>query len=129
MSTSVLVPIAICVVLPVMIVWIVFRTIMNADNKRAQVLTEAIKSNNGIDADRLAEAMTKKTRTPREILNLRLLRGCIFSLTGLAMMIAPCIFDMFDLFAWPQSIGLILTAIGISYLVVYFVTKRQTEEA
>ena len=49
---AVLIPIFICVVLPVLIVWIVFRATMNNDNKRAEVLIKAIEANNGIDADR-----------------------------------------------------------------------------
>ncbi|MDE6125883.1 MAG: hypothetical protein K2G30_02905, partial [Muribaculaceae bacterium] len=63
--------------------FIVFRAAMNSDNKRAEILIKAIETNNGIDADRLAQALEKPRKTPREILNLRLLRGCIFSLIGL----------------------------------------------
>ena len=72
---AVLIPIFICVVLPVLIVWIVFRAAMNNDNKRAEVLIKAIEANNGIDADRLADALGKPRKTAREILNLRLLLG------------------------------------------------------
>ncbi len=123
------IPIAICVVLPVMVVWITFRAQMNRDNKRTEVLIKAIESNNGIDADKLAEAMSKPRKTASEILNQRLLRGCIFSLVGLALMISSVIMgiggeDMFDnvpgLFLFT---GLASVAVGISYLIVYFVTR------
>ena len=81
--TGILVPIFICVVLPVAIVLIVFLYNMNSDNKRAQVLIKAIEANKDIDTDKLAEAFSKPRRSPREILNLRLLRGSIFTLCGL----------------------------------------------
>ena len=57
--TAILVPIFVCVVLPVAIVAIVFAAAMNNDNKRAKVLIKAIESNCGIDADKLAEALQK----------------------------------------------------------------------
>lgn len=127
------IPIFICVVLPALIVWIVFRASMNNDNKRAEVLIKAIESNNGIDADRLADALAKprKTarKTAREILNLRLLRGCIFSFIGLGFF-ATALFANSegihsDNIVIPMLAGSVSLAIGVSYLIVYFVTRKQ----
>ncbi len=131
MLPQVLVPIFSCVVLPVMIVWIVFRAAMNADNKRAEVLIKAIESNNGMDADKLAKSFEKRRKTPRELLNLRLLRGCIFTAVGV-------IFIVVGLVSWasgtefganpvtiPMLFGGAAFAIGISYLIVYFVTRKE----
>lgn len=127
------IPIFICVVLPALIVWIVFRASMNNYNKRAEVLIKAIESNNGIDADRLADALAKprKTarKTAREILNLRLLRGCIFSFIGLGFF-ATALFANSEGFhpdnvAIPMLAGSVSLAIGVSYLIVYFVTRKQ----
>lgn len=133
MLQQILVPIFVCVVLPVLIVFIVFRAAMNSDNKRAEVLIKAIEANNGIDADRLAQALEKPRKTPREVLNLRLLRGCIFSLIGL-------FFAVIGLVSWAQGtefgadpvtipllFGGALLAVGISYLIVFFVTRQQVE--
>lgn len=133
MLQQILVPIFVCVVLPVLIVFIVFRAAMNSDNKRAEVLIKAIEANNGIDADRLAQALEKPRKTPREVLNLRLLRGCIFSLIGL-------FFAVIGLVSWAQGtefgadpvtipllFGGALLAVGISYLIVFFVTRHQVE--
>ena len=121
----------VCVVMPVMIMWIIYRAIINGDNQRAAVLMEAIRSNNSIDADRLAEAFGKARNTPRELLNLRLLRGCIFTLVGLAVVL----FGAYVMLTEPEThsqnvmfiIGAPLFAVGISYLIVYFVTKKQIE--
>lgn len=129
--TAILVPIFICVVLPVSIVLIIFLTSMNSDNKRAAVLIKAIEANNGIDADRLAEALSKPRRTPRELLNIRLLRGCLFTLLGVASAVVAVILATsypgmkFENIAMPVA-GVSLS-IGISYLIVYFVTRRQID--
>lgn len=130
----ILVPIFICVVLPVSIVAIVFAAAMNNDNKRSKVLIKAIESNCGIDAERLAESLQKPKKTAREILNLRLLRGCIFSFVGLALcivgIVSYCTGTEFS--ADPVSVPLVFggasLAIGLSYLVVYFVTRKQVKD-
>lgn len=123
------VPLGICVALPVLIVWIIYRASTNGDNKRAEVLIEAIRSNNGIDADRLAEALAKPRKTPAELLNLRLLRGCIFSLIGVAAALyswyASCSFPEMNVQNWMWIIAAASLAIGISYLIVYFVSKKK----
>lgn len=128
-----LVPIAVCVVLPVSIVLIIFIAAMNSDNKRAKVLIKAIEADNGVDADKLAEALGKSRRTPRELLNLRLLRGCMFTLMGIGLLI----FSAFsyadggvfrcDAVTVPGLGGVALLAIGISYLAVYCVTRKQVQ--
>lgn len=73
--TNVLVPIAVCMVLPIAIVLIVALTKMNGDNKRTQIIIKAIEANNNVDADKLVESLKKTNKTPHEVLSLRLLRG------------------------------------------------------
>ena len=132
--TGILVPIFICVVLPVAIVLIVFLYNMNSDNKRAQVLIKAIEANKDIDTDKLAEAFSKPRRSPREILNLRLLRGSIFTLCGLGFVIFGLVglANDFTIRMEPVMIPMICgascLAVGISYLIVYFVTRKQINE-
>lgn len=132
--TSVLVPIFICVVLPVSVVLI--RAIMNmhTENKRSEVLLKAIEANNSIDADKLAQALAKPRPTPRELLNLRLLRGCLFGLIGLGLMIAGLIglannvpFES-DPVSVPLIFGASCLAIGLSYIIVYFATRKQVDD-
>lgn len=127
---EILIPICICVVLPIAIVLIVFLTKINSDNKRAQVLIKAIESNNSIDTDRLAEAMQSQKKSALETLNLRLLRGCIFTFLGIALwiinIVSPCVADRLEM---PLNLlGAASIAIGISYLVTYFVTRQQVKE-
>ena len=128
---DILVPISICVVLPVAIVLIIFMTAMNSDNKRAKVLIKAIEANNNIDADKLAAALAKPRKTPLEILNKRLLRGCMFTFTGIALIIVALVSLAYgtefanDSVTLPMIFGGALLAIGLSYRVVYFVTRKQ----
>ena len=97
-----LVPISICAILPISIVLVVFLASMYSEKKRAQVLIKAIEANNSIDADKLADALRKPKKTALEILNRRLLWGCIFSLIGIAF--------------------------GASFLIVYFATRKQVTD-
>lgn len=128
---DVLVPISICVVLPIAIVLIIFMTAMNSDNKRTKVLIKAIEANNNIDADKLAAAFAKPRKTPLEILNKRLLRGCMFTFTGIVLIIVALVSLAYgtefanDSVTLPMIFGGALLAIGLSYLVVYFVTRKQ----
>lgn len=134
MCSSTLVPIFICVVLPVLIVAIVYAASINSDNKRSKVLIKAIESNCNIDAQKLAEAFQKPRKSAREILNLRLLRGCIFSFIGLALcivgIVSLCMGTEFS--ADPVTVPLVFggtsLAIGLSYIVVYFVTRKQIKD-
>ena len=126
--TATLVPIFVCVVLPVAVVAIIAATKMNNDNKRSKVLIKAIESNCGIDADKLAEALQKPKKTAR------LLLGCIFSFVGLALcivgIVSLCMGTEFS--ADPVTVPLVFggasLAVGLSYLVVYLVTRKQIKD-
>lgn len=131
---DILVPIFVCVVLPVAIVGIYYWSQVNAENKRAEILMKAIEANCGPDADKLAEALQKPRKTAREILNLRLLRGCMFTFVGLGLcivgIVSACMGTEFasDPVTVPLVFGGALLAIGLSYLVVYFVTRKQVKD-
>ena len=130
-----LVPIAICVVMPVAIVLIIALTKINAENKRAEVLMRAIESNNVVDTDKLLAQFKKRVRTPRELLNLRLRRGFMFTLIGAIMIVLGllakfegCNFAEDDVFM-PMMMGGISLGAGISYLIVYFVTCNEVDNS
>lgn len=127
---AILIPLGVCVVLPVLAMWIGVRSRMNRDNKRAEVLIEAIKSNGGIDADKLAEAFGEKRRTMKDRLATYLLRGCIFSLTGVAAGIALAwmgfagSMSVDDMGFYIIATGVVL-AVGAGYLITYYVIRKQ----
>ncbi|MDE5688236.1 MAG: hypothetical protein K2I18_06385 [Paramuribaculum sp.] len=105
----------------------------NRDNKRSQVLIKAIESNSGLDAAKLVEALQTPQKTSLELLNLRLLRGCIFSLIGVALcivgIVSLCMGTEFaaDTVSVPLMFGGASLAIGLSYLIVYLVTRKQVK--
>lgn len=129
--TGIIVSIGVVVVLPVAIVWIVFRAAINKDNKRTAIVMKAIESGNGnLDVGRLAESLRDVRKSPRQLLNLRLLRGCIFTLVGVALTLLAYVLDPVS-YDGVEILGLVALAIGISYLLVYAVTRKQVaaEEA
>lgn len=133
--TSVLVPIFCGVVLPVSIVLIISIAKSNDSNRRAEILKKAIEAGWGPDTEKLVEAMHKPQSTPREILTKRLLRGCIYTLIGCALIIfsiVACFNDASltesDSASLPAIGGSISLAIGISYLIVYAITRRDIIE-
>lgn len=129
---DILIPVFICVVLPVMIVWLTTRAATNADNKRAQVLMKAIESNASIDADKLAEALQKPRRTPAEMQSRRLLRGLIFTGLGIVFIIAGQVTQHTS--PSPDSLLMSVLAggaclvVGIAYLGVYYVNGRKPSD-
>lgn len=135
MFAEILIPISVCVVLPIAIVAILAYTRMNSDNQRTQVLLKAIEANNDIDADKLAESLRKpvKVRSSREVLNLRLLNGCVFSFLGLGIVLAgvylactsPSNSEKLQFLLY--LIAAVAFAIGLGNLVVYFVTRKQID--
>lgn len=128
--SEVLITLLVCVILPVGIVFIINYRKINKDNQRAKILTKMIESANDIDGEKLAglledEKEKKQTlKTPEERRISRLLKGCIFTLIGLVL-------PLLVFFAEAQTgflvIGSISAAIGISFLIVYFVTGKSVK--
>lgn len=121
-----LVPIFCGCILPIAIVLIVSMRKKNNDDKRAEILIKAIESGEEVDAEKLADALGKPKNTPLEVLNARLLRGCLYTLVGLALIIINQLVTRDqDLEIMLYLCGGISFAVGIAYLIVYFVTRKQ----
>lgn len=126
--TQTLVPIAFGIV-AVFIVWIVFRSKTNRDNKNTEIVLKAIENNPDIDVDNMIKSLSKPRQTPMQLLHKRLLRGCLFTFIGLAFSMISAIMtfdvnsdvdDIYDLLVAAS----IFLSIGIAYLVVYFVSRK-----
>lgn len=128
--TEILVPIFCGCILPIAVVLIISLRRRNSDNKRAEILIKAIESGEFVDAEKLSEALGKPKHSPLEVLNARLLRGCLYTLVGLSLVVVYLV--------WPDTdskslMSLILlsavsTAVGLSYLIVYFMTRKQVHD-
>lgn len=119
------IPIAVCVILPIAIVWLSVSKTRNYDNKRAEIILKAIECQPNIDPEAITAALkqtdsTAKRKTPVELLNQRLLSGCICTLVGIALMI-------YGYLEWHTAylVAAILLPVGVAYLIVYLVTRKQ----
>ena len=126
---EILVPIAICVVLPVMIVWLINRTRQNETNRKTEIMLKAIESGATIDADFFkAQQEQKAPKTLKEKLLNRLTAGCVCTFIGIAAVVVCFVLEA--KLGWDHvgdymlTFGAISIAIGIAFLLVFFVGKK-----
>lgn len=126
-----LLPISICVGLPVTIIWIYIQGRMNETNRRSELIKLAIENNSQIDIAKLVEQLNGKPQVKN--MKYRLLRllqiGCV--LTGLGSAIMAYIMWMVFYAGMPgnwaddlQLIGYGLLFIGISLIIAFYVSKK-----
>ena len=129
MDLDALIPIFVCVVLPVMIVWLVSRVRINETNRKAEILLKAVESGAAVDPNLLSPA--GKQKTLKEKLLGTLNGACITSLLGVMLLIGGCLYC--NAFGWGINagpvaalpvMGGILLAIGIALFIVYFTGKK-----
>lgn len=135
MIQQIIVPIALFAV-PVLITWIVFRFANNRNNKNAEIIIKAIETNSDIDVNKLVLALGNREKTPSYLLQLRLLRGCIFTFLGIAAAVLNVLFVnnisnpniVFSIqFLFLTAAGVFLS-IGVAYLSVYFATRKSVQD-
>ena len=116
-------------ILPIVMVLMNTRRRMNETETRKQIVLAAIEKNKETDVEELLRKMAPKQKLLKEKLLSKLLWGCIFSLIG---------FIIFGCGLWidwcggsdPDEIhflyfcGGVLFAIGLGFLIYYFVGKR-----
>ena len=120
---QILVPIGVAVVLPVAIVAIVFKSALASERNRKEIVLAVLEKNPDIDVEQLMKNLKKSEKLIKEKLLARLERGCLCCLMGVAFM-------LLYFFLGVQSedlivvVGAALIAIGIAFLVSYFVGRR-----
>ena len=129
---EILIPLGICVALPVLIVWLVNRTRQNETNRKTEIVLKAIESGATIDANFFKS--TNGEKTIKERLLKRLTGACIFTLMGIAFFITVLINrSLVDVVATSKDdivfplMGVLLgifLAIGISLFIVFFVGRK-----
>lgn len=130
---QVLVPISICVVLPVMIVWIVAKARAQEVNKRTEVILAAIEKNSDLDVDKFFQKMSLEKHTIKERLLAKHQKGLIMTViggSGLIGCIAWLLFLPYDVFmVFVMSVVFVaLLAVGIGFFVNYKVGKKMLEK-
>lgn len=119
---EILIPIGVAVVLPVAIVAIVFKSALASDRNRKEIILAALEKNPNLDVEDLVKRMKKSNKLIKEKLLARLEHGCLCCLMGVA-------FVLLYFFLSVQNeiliiAGTALIAIGIAFLVSYFVGRR-----
>ena len=133
MDWDILMPLGVCVVLPVMIVWLVMRTRQNETNKKTEVMLKAIESGATVDPE-FFKSQQRGQKTIKERLLSRLAGGSILSLIGIAFLVLAIVFaNSYAPNGWNFGnspaptfaiIGGISLAIGLALFAVFFVGKK-----
>ena len=129
---EILVPIAVCVVLPIVIVWLVSRVRQNETNRKADIMLKAIENGQQVDP-----AFFKPSKSPAQERTIKmdllekLNAACITTFMGVAFIIYSivCYFipdglDNFFLSNMAPIAGGVLLAVGIALFVTYFTGKK-----
>lgn len=124
-SVALLIPLGVCVLLPVMLGWFYFNSVNNKANRRAEVMTKAIEAN--VRPEKLDDIFDSLRKTAEEIQQIRLLRGCIFTLLGLSSLVMILVYPHYGLQRLMFFFSMVCFSIGIGYLIVYFVTRKSVK--
>lgn len=109
--------------LPIAIVAIVFRSALASERNRKEIVLAVLEKNPDIDVEQLMKNLKKSEKLIKEKLLARLERGCLCCLMGVAFMVL-----YFFLGVQGEDfitvVGAALIAIGIAFLISYFVGRR-----
>jgi len=133
MLVNILVPLGICVVLPVLIVWLVSRVKRNETDRKAEILLKAVESGATLDPGFFKDHKAQKTI--KERLLERLTAACVTSLLGVAFLTGGILLARtcsWSIESGPASFmaiaGGILLAIGIAFFIVFFTSKKMLSD-
>ena len=122
---ALMIPIGVCVVLPVMIVWLVTRARIKKNEQKMAVLVKAIE--NGVEIDpELLVSETESSRNTKMKLIKKLTTGIVCSMIGIALLVCSSL-DAFEGVAGLEMlyiIGGVMVAIGVAYMVAFFVGRK-----
>ena len=125
---DILVPLGLCCILPIVLVWLSVKRRMNETNARTQIVMAAIEKNPDMDIEELMKKISPKQKLLKENLLTKLLWGCITSMIGIGLIgLGIYLFgngDDKDDALTSISFGVILLAIGGAFIINYAVGKK-----
>ena len=123
MLTQIIVPIFVCVILPVAVVFIVGRTKQNEINRKTEVMIKAIENGQSIDPE-IFKSTRKKSSIKQDLLD-KLNGACITTLMGAAFLLLY-IFKVttFGFASFLPYAGGAMLAVGIGLFISYFAGKK-----
>lgn len=130
-------PVFICVVLPISIVWLVARTRQQETNKRAEIMLKAIEAGVPLDMTQFEPAKKQKAnKSIKQDLLEKLNGACITGLMGIGFLTLGILrvvntdfgrntlLNNFWLNRYWLPAGCVLLAVGIGLFISYFVGKK-----
>lgn len=122
-----LIPIGVCVVLPIFIVWLNLRAKMNETNRKAEVMLKAIEAGKEVDADYFKPE--GKAKTVKGQLLGKLTGACITFLIGALVMTIVLCMSAQEKIDSEATLGFavfggIMIAIGVALFISFFVGKK-----
>lgn len=131
---AVIVPIGICVVLPILIVWIIMQNKKNDTNRRTEIILAALEKNPDIgNMEEILKKMTPPQPTFREKmlrkLHGELMWGSTMAILGVALLITVTIWAISGGYATGDIAALVVIgtacfASGLGMLIAYFSGKK-----
>ena len=121
--------IGICVVLPIMIVWLVNKRKSHEIDKQTEILTTMLEKHPDLDPAEVMKKLnvsSKSHQTIKQKLLGNLFSGGMMTLMGLAVLIPHlCGLVIFGNKEKGIYVGGMMLAIGVAFLIYYFVSKKQ----
>lgn len=125
------VPVFICVILPVVVVWLVTRAKQNETNRKADIMLKAIEAGVPVDMEQFKSAKKKAPVSIKQELLDKLNGACITSLMGIGFLTLGILRVVNTDFGrntllnkfWLPA-GCVLLAVGIGLFISYFVGKK-----
>lgn len=119
--------IGVCVIMPIIVVWLNNRTSQNETNKKTEILLKSIESGASIDPEFLKSQ--HKEKSLKEKLLGKLTGACIVTAVGISLCIAILVLSLVgytDSFIITNFtiFGSVAIAVGIGLFISYFVGKR-----
>lgn len=122
--TELLVPIGICVALPISIVYMILKRKIISENNKKEIILAALEKN----ADVNIEELVKKTSAPDKLLKEKLLKKLQWGLMTIVLSIGLFIYAIFVGDAGELKLyvigSVVLLAIGVSLLFTYLMGKK-----
>lgn len=118
---DILVPLGICVAMPVLIVWLVVRHRSHLVDRKTEIVLKAIENGSDVDTSSIFEK--DRTKTVKMKLLAKLETGVLAAIIGAGLMLSSLAIDS-ALSPKMLVIGGILAGIGIGFIVVYLVGRK-----
>ena len=126
---QVMIPIGICVILPISIVMLYLRARKHETNKRTEILLAAIEKNAEIDVDDFLAKLAPPKKSIKQMLLAKLMWGSIITAIGAGAMGYTIYADVMG----EMPVGILqncylfsapILLVGVAILIVFFVSKK-----